>query len=135
MSCRMGLICAAAFVCVVAGCVENSFLASHGKARMESWTVNEHYKTVAAVLNAGLSDQVMQLKTRALKSEERLAGQTKSGKVFCLYVRPHKSDYEKAVVSLYWDRESDPQFRQIVLEVMTPPAKEGAEAAATKVAE
>ncbi len=59
MSCRMGILGAAALVCVAAGCVENSFLAPWGRAPVEKWTVNEHYKTVAAVLNVyrGWSDQ------------------------------------------------------------------------------
>ncbi len=55
-----------------------------------------------------------------------MAGQTKTGKVFCLYVsRPAKDNYEKSVVTLFWDRESDAMFRGMVVKALLKPAGEG----------
>jgi hypothetical protein len=129
------MVCAAALVCMAVGCVGNSFLAPWNRAPVERWSVNEPYKTVAAVLDTGLNDQHVQHACNPVKGEVRIAGQTKSGKVFGLYVRPAKDSYEKAVVSLFWDREADEVFRRMVLELLKPPAKDADEPAARTTAE
>jgi hypothetical protein len=123
----MAMVCAAALVCVVAGCVNNSFLAPWSAAPRERWLVNEPFGTVAAVLDTGLRDNGIQLMSKHVPGEVRLAGQTKSGKVFCLYVKAAKDDREKAIVSLRWDREADAGFRRIVVELLKPPAKDAEE--------
>jgi hypothetical protein len=129
MSCRTVIFCAAALVCVAAGCVNNSFLAPGHSVQKERWLVNEPFTTSAAVLETGLRDACVKntLLSKRVQGEVRIAGQTKSGKVFCLYVRPAKNDLEKAVVTLRWDREADPVFRKCVLDLLTPPAKDDEE--------
>jgi hypothetical protein len=120
----MALVCAASLVCVVAGCVSQSFLAPWGSAPTERWLVNEYYGSVGAALETGLTDQGIHVVPKRLADEVRLAGQTKSGKVFCLYIKPSKDDREKATVALRWDREADEVFRKMVVELLKPPAKD-----------
>jgi hypothetical protein len=120
----MAMVCAAALVCVAAGCVSQSFLAPWGSAPLERWVVNEYYGSLGAALETGLSDQGIRIVPKRLADEVRLAGQTRSGKVFCLYIKPAPDDREKATVALRWDREADEVFRKMVVELLKPPAKD-----------
>jgi hypothetical protein len=124
----MVLVCAAALVCVAAGCVSQSFLAPWGSAPTEKWLVNEYYGSVGAAVETGLTDQGVRVVSKRLADEVRVAGQTKSGKVFCLYIKPAPDDREKATVALRWDREADEAFRKMVVELLKPPAKDREEA-------
>jgi hypothetical protein len=80
--------------------------------------------SVAANLESGLSEAGIQVLSKSYPDEIRLAGKTKSGKVFCLYVRRPKTKDAQSEVTIYWDHGEEPGFWQTVVGILTAPVRD-----------
>jgi hypothetical protein len=121
MSRRMGMVCAA-LLCATVGCVGNSLLAPWFAARGYKQVVAEPCNTVEVILETGLHERGIKVLTKRDRGEIRMAGQTKSGKVFCFYLTPQRTEKEdKTLVWLCWDRDADEQFQQTVIAILNAP--------------
>jgi hypothetical protein len=123
MSGRIGVSCAAALLLAVAGCMP-SFLALTAAPRQKH-LVAAPVGTVAAMLETGLNEAGVSVLTKRINGEVRLAGQTETGKIFCLYVRPEKGEGgAQTAVVVRWDREADEAFWHSVVEMLTAATRE-----------
>jgi hypothetical protein len=97
-----------------AGCSLTPLLAPHP----EQQVVADPIDRVATRIQDGLSEAGVPVLTKRVGGEVRLAGMTKSGKVFCLHLYAKKLEgAEKTLVRVQWDREADEPFWQTVLRI------------------
>jgi hypothetical protein len=99
-----------------AGCSLTPFLAPSPDQQV----VSDSLERVAARIQDGLSEAGVPVLSKRVGTEVRLAGMTKSGKVFCLHLYAKKVEgADKTLVRVRWDREADEPFWQSVLRIMT----------------
>ena len=123
MSRRMAMVCAAALIIAAAGCEGSSFLlswvGSGGKRQVVSGSINEVATRVQASL--GKIDIVVAVNLMD-KDTIKLNGQTKSGKRFALVLkRQATSQGESTAISVEWEKDDDPEFWGIVLDLLAKP--------------
>jgi hypothetical protein len=105
---RLGMICAGLVLLAAVGCFNDSFLAHPFSAGRYRQVVDGKPGPVSAALEAGFSGVGVTMFVKRQGEEVRLAGQTKSGQVFCVYVRPGKSGASAtSVVTVKWDGQPD----------------------------
>jgi hypothetical protein len=113
----------AGFLLVAVGCIPDTFLSrSTGSARYTR-VVDGPPARVASVLEAGFSGSGIAVLVKHEDGEFRLVGQTKSGQVFCFYVRSDKAP-TKSTVSVHWDAQPDEDLWETVVQwlaTFTPP--------------
>jgi hypothetical protein len=97
-----------------AGCSLTPLLAPHPEQQVVAAPLDR----VATRIQDGLSEAGVPVLTKRVGAEVRLAGMTKSGKVFCLHLYAKKVEgAEKTLVRVQWDREADEPFWQTVLRI------------------
>jgi hypothetical protein len=125
MSRCLGMVCAGALLLAGAGCPPHSFLGFPGAAVYKQ-VVPGSVGQAAATLEAGLTDAGIQVVRKRLDGEMRLAGQAKSGKVFCLDLKREKTESGAATaVTVRWGWDPDEQLWQLVVAILTAPVPEG----------
>ena len=101
---------------LTSGCALTPLLAPHAEQQVVAAPLDR----VAARLQDGLSEAGVPVLTKRVGEEFRLAGMTKSGKVFCLHLYAKKiGGADKTLVRVRWDREADEPFWQTVLRITT----------------
>jgi hypothetical protein len=126
----LGMAGAGVLLLAAVGCSLDSFVVPYvGTARRQQ-LVADRLDRVSARLQEGLSDAGITVLTKPVGSEMRLAGMTKSGKVFCLHLYAEKDGgADRTLVRVKWDREADGPFWDLVCKLVAPPASEPADAA------
>jgi hypothetical protein len=123
MTRSLGLACAGVLLLAAAGCGPGAFLAPFPFTSNRQQVVDDKMEQVSARLQAGLSDAGVAVLTKRVGPEMRLAGQTKSGKVFCLHLYAQKVDgADRTLVRVKWDREPDEAFWEQVLSLVAAPS-------------
>ena len=122
MSRFLGLAGAGVLLLAAVGCSPGAFLAPFPGTFNRQQVIADKLERVSARLEEGLSDAGVSVLTKRVGPEMRLAGQTKSGKVFCLHLYADKKDGEdRTLVRVKWDREADEAFWQLVLGLVAVP--------------
>ena len=125
MSRSLGVTGAGVLLLAVAGCSLDSFLAPFPGAPNRQQLVAGKLEQVAARLEEGLSDAGVSVLTKRVGPEMRLAGMTKSGKVFCLHLYAEKAGgADRTLVRVKWDREADGPFWELVCKLAATPASD-----------
>jgi hypothetical protein len=105
---------------VAAGCVSRAFLTPLTEAPGYRQVVAGPPARVVSILEAGLGEAGTTVLVKREKGEARLVGQTRSGEVFCLYVRPDRTTAaERTVITVRWDQHPDGQLWATVGELLT----------------
>lgn len=128
MSRFVGLACAGVFLLAAAGCEPGAFLAPFPFTSNRQQMVDDKLEQVSARLKEGLSDAGVSVLSKRVGAEMRLAGQTKTGKVFCLHLYAKNVDgANRTLVRVKWDREADEAFWELVCQLVAVPgeAKDG----------
>ena len=108
---RTGMLCAGLVLLAAVGCFNDSFLAYPLGTAKYRRVVDGTPSLVSAVLEEGFGGIGITMFTKRHGEEIRLAGQTKTGQVFCVYVRPGKEvTSTKSVVTVKWDSQPDEQL-------------------------
>jgi hypothetical protein len=118
MSGRLAVLCAGLPLLAAVGCVQPAFwpLATATGPRQ---VVAAPHDKVAATLEAGLGEAGVTVLVKRLDGEVRLAGQTRSGKVFCLYVKRAKTAHgDETAVTAHWDCEPDEKLWGTVVDLL-----------------
>jgi hypothetical protein len=114
MSRCLGLRSVAALLCVL-GCSHDGFLAPSTGPGRPGLVVEGSVAHVSETLQDGLCDAGIAVLAKRDGRNERLVGTSKSGKVFCLHLRPATAASSKStVVSVEWGEDSDEQFWRTV---------------------
>jgi hypothetical protein len=109
---------AAALVLALAGCSAAPLLGLAPAAGQKLVVTGKH-EEVAASLEAGLTDAGNLVLVKRLEGEVRLAGQTRAGKIFGLYLKQRKSEgSEQTAITLRWDRDVDEEFWETVTAIL-----------------
>jgi hypothetical protein len=117
MSRSVGIVCAVALL--TAGCLRD--VLAPGRAAPGTQTVSASMNVVSELLQQGLCDLGVVVREKSEPEEVKLAGLTRSGKVFCLRVRPEKVEGRpRSVVTIVWDGEADEAFWGQVLQILAP---------------
>jgi hypothetical protein len=128
MKVALALGCAAA--CLAAtGCLDRVFLASSAEQAKYSRAVDAVPSQVELALQMALSEAGTLVLAKRQPNEVRLVGQTKSGEVICVRVRPVQvAGKSQSVVSVQWGRHPDEQLWQVITEALADfaPAEGGA---------
>jgi hypothetical protein len=120
---RTGMVCAAALLIAAAGCEGSSFLlswiGSGGKRQVVSGSIND----VATRLQASLGKLDIVVAVNLMDNDTiKLNGQTKSGHRFALVLkRQATSQGESTAISVEWEKDDDPEFWGIVLDLLAKP--------------
>jgi hypothetical protein len=125
MSRVVGMVCAGALLLGAAGCfLGDAFLASPVAAARYRCEVADKYASVAADVEQALNEAGVSVLTKRLDGEIRLAGQSKDGKVFCLYVKRKKTEAgETSMISVKWDRAPDEELWRVVTSLRNRPER------------
>jgi len=119
----LALIGVAALMCL-AGCTHDGFLVQPAAADRPTLVVAGTVAEVSGLLQDKLSIPVI---AKREGPRERLVGVTRSGKSFCLHLRPAastKGDY--TVVAIEWGNEPDEQFSRTVSKILKGTAEKKA---------
>jgi hypothetical protein len=116
---RMGVVFASTLLVAAAGCSGGSFLLSSlspgGKQQVVSGSVDQ----VSTHLQGALSNAGFLVAATKDGQDVRLAGVTKSGKRFTLFLKRRQTDAgESTVVSIDWAADADEPFWLTVLELL-----------------
>jgi hypothetical protein len=123
MSRSLGAATAGVLLLIVAGCSLDSFLSPFPGPPDPRQVVAAPLQQVAARLVEGLSEAGVPVLTKPVGREVRLAGMTKSKKIFCLHLYAEKvAGADRTLVRVKWDREADEPFWQLVLELASTAA-------------
>jgi hypothetical protein len=124
------MVCAGALLLVVSACVPRSFLAPPASSPRYRQLAAGSLAQVAATLETGLGEVGISVLVKRLPGEVRLVGQSKSGEIFCLYVKSVQvAGAKRTVVSVRWDRRPDDQFWATVVELLSEVGPEEGESA------
>ena len=122
---RPGMVCAGLVLLAAVGCVNESFLASFTPTTKYRQVVDGTPSVVANALEAGFGGVGITMFSKRHGEEVRLAGQTKSGEVFCVYVRPAgEAGAKRSVVTVKWDRSPDEPLWTSMVQWLTTSAPE-----------
>jgi hypothetical protein len=81
--------------------------------------VDGSVERVAAVLQDGLSDAGILVLSKRVGSEIRLAGQTKTHKIFCIHLYGKmEGKTAKTLVRMKWDKEADESFWNLIVQLL-----------------
>ncbi len=128
MSRYLGMAGAGALLVAVAGCTLDSFLTPSSGLAGSRQVVAGSVDQVAEQIQQGLSDAGISVLSKRVGSDLRLAGMTKSQKVFCLHLYGQTvRGEEKTLVRLQWDRGADETFWPMVLQLLAAPDSNDAE--------
>jgi hypothetical protein len=117
MAGRIGLACAGALLLTVAGCIP--FLRDLTAAPRQSYAVAAPQSMVVGMIETGLGEAGVNVLTKRVDGVMRMAGQTKSGKVFCLYVKPDQGESgQQTLVTIRWDHDADEAFWKSVVAIL-----------------
>jgi hypothetical protein len=114
----------AAFLCVL-GCSHDQLLVSPAVQEYSGVVVPRSVGYVSATLQDALFDAGIPVVAKRDGYNQRLVGMTKSGKVFCLHLRPlPEARNQSTVVSVEWGRDADEQFWNTINDLLRalPPA-------------
>jgi hypothetical protein len=114
---RVGVVCAAVSLVVLAGCSLPSLRAPFGGPRKQQIVVAGPVVEVSGRLQEALSEAGISVLTKFQGGDLRMAGMTKTGKVFCFHLYPAESEgKEKTRILLEWDRggEDESLWRTVV---------------------
>ena len=110
MSRCLGLSCVATLLCVL-GCSHDGFVVPSTGPEHSGLVVAGSVTYVSGTLVDELCDAGIAVVAKRDGRNERLVGITKSGKVFCLHLRPETAASSKSTeVSVEWGQEPDEQF-------------------------
>ena len=114
---RPWMLCAGLVLLAMVGCVNDSFLAHPFSSGRYRQVVDGAPGPVSAALEEGFSGVGLTMFAKRQGEEIRLAGQTKSGQVFCVYVRPGRAAAASAnsVVTVKWDNQPDEELWKSIL--------------------
>ena len=119
----LGVVVAGVLLLAVAGCSLTPLLAPHP----EQQVVADPIDRVATRIQDGLSEAGVPVLTKRVGQEVRLAGMTKSRKVFCLHLYAEKAGREdRTLVRVKWDRVADGPFWELVCKLAATPAADAA---------
>src|SRR5207248_2310820 len=122
MSRSLGLAGAGVLLLAVLGCSPGAFLAPFPGTSNRQQVVADKLERVSARLEEGLSDAGVSVLTKPVGTEMRLAGTTKSGKIFCLHLYAEKEGgADRTRVRVKWDREADEAFWELVVSLVATP--------------
>ena len=108
---RLVMLCASLVLLAMVGCVNDAFLANFSGMARYRQVVNGTPGLVSTILEEGFSGVGVTMFVKRQDEEIRLAGQTKSGQVFCVYVRPAKAaGSANSVVTVKWDSQPDEEL-------------------------
>jgi hypothetical protein len=113
----------AGLLLVAVGCIPDTFLSRSATSARYTRVVDGPPGRVSGVLEAGFSGSGIAILVKRQDGEIRLVGQTKSGQVFCFYVRPEKAP-TKSTVTVHWDGRPDEELWESVVQwlaTFTPP--------------
>ena len=120
---RPEMLWASLVLIAAGGCIHDSFLNFATNKARYTRVVDGAPGLVSTMVEEGFSSAGVTVLLKRHEHEIRLAGQTKSGQVFCVYIRPDKaSPSSKSTVTIKWDRQSDEQLWDSVLERLPPSA-------------
>ena len=114
---RSVMLCASLVLIATVGCVNDSFLAHFSGTARYRQVVDGTPGLVSTVLEEGFNGVGVTMFVKRQGEEIRLAGQTKSGQVFCVYVRPGRAAAASAnsVVTVKWDNQPDEELWKSIL--------------------
>jgi hypothetical protein len=113
------------FLLASAGCSLTPLLAPHPEQQVVAAPLDR----VATRIQDGLSEAGVPVLTKRVGTEVRLAGMTRSGKVFCLHLYAKQVEgADKTLVRVQWDREADEPFWQTVVRICAANAADASEA-------
>ncbi len=122
MSRYLGMALAAALLGTACGCSLDAFLSPTAVVYGPKTVAAGSVSRVCAKLQDGLSEAGLMVQMNRVGSDVRLAGITKSGKVFCLHLYAHRDGGgKKTLVRMQWDRGGDEEFWQLVLKILATP--------------
>jgi hypothetical protein len=112
------LVLVGALLLASTGCSVAPFLLPGGGLSREQLVVAAPLDRVATQLEDGLSEAGVPVLTKRVGQEVRLAGMTKSRKVFCLHLYAKQVEgADKTLVRIRWDREADEELWQTVVRI------------------
>jgi hypothetical protein len=101
------------------GCSHDGFLVQSTSPEYSGPVVAASVSCVSATLQDGLAKAGIPVVAKPNGGNERLVGRTRSGKVFCVHLRPGTSDgTETTLVRIEWGQEPDEHFRKTVAEIL-----------------
>ena len=122
---RPGMVCAGLVLLAMVGCVNESFLTPFTATTKYRQVADGTPSVVANALEAGFGGVGITMFSKRHGEEVRLAGQTKSGDVFCVYVRPaDEAGGKRSVVTVKWDRSPDEPLWASMVQWLTTSAPE-----------
>lgn len=122
---RPGIVCAGLVLLASVGCVGEAFLAPFTNTARYTQVADGTPGVVSAVLQEGFGGVGITMFVKRHGEEIRLAGQTKAGDVFCVYVRPgREAGAAKSLVTIKWDRQPDEPLWKSVVEWLATRAPE-----------
>lgn len=119
MSHTLAVVCASALFLALPGCVTPGSTRSSTAADPYRMKVTGTTAQVAATLQTGLNEAGVVVMVGQVGEVIRLGGQSKSGKIFCIHVKPGKGkNQDQTVVSIRWDRDPDQKLWQTVVDIL-----------------
>jgi hypothetical protein len=101
---------------VAVGCVHDAFLARPPSAPRYTRVVDSAPSCVATALEAGFGSLDLPVLLKRDRGEIHLAGTTKSGQIFAVYVRRGKAaSAATTVVTVKWDGEPDEKLWEAIV--------------------
>jgi hypothetical protein len=101
------------------GCLPGAFVVQSPEVEPGRLIVQDSVAHVSGNLWEELSDLGILVIPKRVGQDQRLAGMTKSGKAYCLHLRPGKDgNGEITVVSIQWGGDPDAKFWQTVIKLL-----------------
>jgi hypothetical protein len=121
---RPELLWVSVLLLVAAGCPNRAFLSPPESSMGYKKLVDGRPGQVSAILEAGLNSSGCPVIVKRERGDVRLAGQSSSGQVFCIYVRPEQTVAgQRTAVILKCDRQPDPQLWETVVDCLAVSAE------------
>ena len=115
---RPMMVCAGLFLLGAVGCLNDAFLARPSNTVKYTRVVDGAPGVVSTMLEEGFSSVGVSVLVKRQDGDIRLGGQSKSGQIFCVYVRPDKkaTASAKSIVTVKWDKQPDEELWASVVE-------------------
>lgn len=122
----LGKVCAGVLLLAAAGCTMDKFLIwqvmNYGPKAVVPGTIEE----AAAKLLDGLDEARLPRTKKRMGSDIRIVGQSKSGLVYCLYLKQLNAPGGiKTQVRIKWDGGGDEELWQLILKILNAPNDDG----------